>query len=316
MRRKVFYLGAIAVLVLASVNLGPSAYAADTSPPELLDWTLKTPSGDISNSDARFTVTFIISDDSTMDNPNLLLKSTSTSQLTAFADVKEVASSGKLKSFEATAVVKKGQSPRKWEWVLYPLRDSLGNTNNKFGPEEKFTRSITVWDSTYTFETSFCENGVQAFNKAALRFREFELNNPNSELFSVAKLKYNIADYPVSEVLCITKPEETRNKYSVATAADITTEIANLSIKVAELKAKQEAEAKAKLEAIQRAESEAKAKAEAEAKAAAELKAKQEAETAAKAAAAKKITITCVKGKTIKKVIAVKPKCPKGYKKK
>ena len=31
---------------------------------------------------------------------------------------------------------------------------------------------------------------------------------------------------------------------------------------------------------------------------------------------AKKITITCVKGKTVKKVTAVKPVCPKGYKKK
>ena len=64
----------------------------------------------------------------------------------------------------------------------------------------------------------------------------------------------------------------------------------------ADLKAKQEAEAKAA----------------AEAKVAADLLAKQEAET--KAAAAKKITITCVKGKLTKKVTAVKPKCPVGYK--
>jgi len=35
-----------------------------------------------------------------------------------------------------------------------------------------------------------------------------------------------------------------------------------------------------------------------------------------KPAAAKKITITCVKGKTIKKVTAIKPTCPVGYKKK
>jgi hypothetical protein len=34
------------------------------------------------------------------------------------------------------------------------------------------------------------------------------------------------------------------------------------------------------------------------------------------AAANKKITITCLKGKTVKKVTAVNPKCPKGYKKK
>ena len=36
----------------------------------------------------------------------------------------------------------------------------------------------------------------------------------------------------------------------------------------------------------------------------------------AKPALAKKTTITCVKGKLTKKVTAVKPTCPKGYKKK
>ena len=92
----------------------------------------------------------------------------------------------------------------------------------------------------------------------------------------------------------------------------------------AELKAKQEAEARAaaELKAKQEAEAKAKVEAEAEAKAAAELKAKQEAEAKAKseaeakAALSKKITITCAKGKLSKKVTAVKPKCPAGYKKK
>ena len=46
----------------------------------------------------------------------------------------------------------------------------------------------------------------------------------------------------------------------------------------------------------------------------ADLKAKQEAE--AKAAALKKTTITCLKGKLVNKVTAVKPACPKCYKKK
>ena len=65
-------------------------------------------------------------------------------------------------------------------------------------------------------------------------------------------------------------------------------------------------------EAKAKAAAELKAKQEAEARAAAELKAKQEAE--AKATATKKITITCTKGKLIKKVTTVKPKCPVGYK--
>ena len=109
----------------------------------------------------------------------------------------------------------------------------------------------------------------------------------------------------------------------------------------AELKAKQEADAKA---ASDKAAAELKAKQEADTKAAsdkaaAELKAKQdlEAKTAAEKlisdakieaariladaqakaqAATKKTTITCLKGKLIKKVTAVKPVCPAGYKKK
>ena len=103
----------------------------------------------------------------------------------------------------------------------------------------------------------------------------------------------------------------------------------------ADLKAKQEAEAKAaaELKAKQEAETKAaadlKATQEAETKAAADLKAKQEAEAkaaanklaaeklaAANLASLKKTTITCVKGKLTKKVTAVKPVCPAGYKKK
>jgi len=112
-------------------------------------------------------------------------------------------------------------------------------------------------------------------------------------------------------------------------------EAVKLAKAAAELKAKQEAveakaaaELKAKQEAEVKAAAELKAKQEAEAKAAAELKAKEEAEAlvaaelkakqeaAAKTAATKKTTITCVKGKLVKKVTAIKPKCTTGYKKK
>lgn len=90
----------------------------------------------------------------------------------------------------------------------------------------------------------------------------------------------------------------------------------------------QEIESKARIAADLKAKQEADQRAAAEANAAADLKAKQdvEAKTAAdkiaaeqlaksKAAASKKTTITCVKGKLSKKVTAVKPMCPSGYKK-
>ena len=84
---------------------------------------------------------------------------------------------------------------------------------------------------------------------------------------------------------------------------DFTNILAELSSKLAEI-----------------ANEETEKQAEAEAKAAGELKAKREAEAqaaaATKAAGLKKTTITCVKGKLTKKVNAIKPVCPTGYKKK
>lgn len=86
-----------------------------------------------------------------------------------------------------------------------------------------------------------------------------------------------------------------------------------------EIRKVDEAKAAAELKTKQEAEAEAKARAEAEeaaAKSAAELKAKQQADAKATATKSKKTTVTCVKGKLTKKVTAVKPVCPKGYKKK
>ncbi len=85
----------------------------------------------------------------------------------------------------------------------------------------------------------------------------------------------------------------------------------------ADRKAKKELEAKAiaDAQAEARAAAALKAQADAEAQAAAELKAKQVAEAKAKAVALRKTTIICTKGKLTKKVTAVKPKCPAGFKK-
>jgi hypothetical protein len=98
------------------------------------------------------------------------------------------------------------------------------------------------------------------------------------------------------------------------------------------VKAEADAKARADAEAKAKAEAEAKAKAEAEAKAKAEAEAKAKATptptpiatplatltptpTPSASPVVKKTTITCVKGKLVKKVTAINPKCPTGYKK-
>jgi hypothetical protein len=88
-----------------------------------------------------------------------------------------------------------------------------------------------------------------------------------------------------------------------------TTSSREAAIAEAQLKVRQDEQARALAEKI------------ASDRLAAELKSKQEAESkaardaAAKATSANRATITCVKGKTVRKLTAVKPVCPKGFRK-
>ena len=176
------------------------------------------------------------------------------------------------------------------------------------------------------------EESMQQPFSAQLRDYERFKKSPLSTFDSIESNGLQIANLGVldgKEVLISPKSRADIKKYlgdleSQARLAKEAMERVVAEKAAAELKAKQEAEAKAaaekaaaELKAKQEADAKAaadKAAADAAAKAAAELKAKQEAE--AKAAANKKKTITCIKGKKVKKVTAVNPKCPKGYKKK
>jgi septal ring factor EnvC (AmiA/AmiB activator) len=85
----------------------------------------------------------------------------------------------------------------------------------------------------------------------------------------------------------------------------------------AELKAKQESDAKAAAELKAKKDAEAKAAADkaAKEKVAADALAQQKPTAVSKPLAKKKL-ITCMKGTLTKKVSAIKPVCPKGFKKK
>lgn len=296
----------------------PQAMAADTSPPELVDWSLTVNKADISKTDAIVTVRFILSDDSAIALPSLLLKSLSSTQMTSFATVKELSRSGKLVSYEASAVIKFGQSPKVWEWVLYPLRDVLGNSSTSFGPGGTWRTQISLVDATFTDDILQCEGLVNNWNKQVEKFQLLESKYSGAQEIAIARLKFRMPIEALQVVNC--NNQDFRFKYVtnqgsssnlITAGVDLATIWANTANDVGQ---RTQRENEAKLAVADKAAAELKAKQEAEAKSAAELKAKQDAEP--KAAATKKTTITCVKGKLIKKVTAVKPKCPAGYKKK
>ena len=283
----------------------PVAFAADTSAPLLVDWTIQTINADISTSPKTVSVKFILSDDSKINEPKLLVKSLETTQLSSFAIVKEVAKSGKLVSYEATATLNVGQSPREWEWVLYPLTDEFGNTNNTFGPGTAWAGKFIVFDKTYTIvnynNIRICLSGLRAFNRALTRFFEVQKYDTNNVQFSVLKLKFSLPESIIDEKQCETDTERITRTYGPNQAVEFSDALGPIADAIDIKNAMAAAAAR-----------DAKDKAAAD-KVAADFLARQKA-AADKVAALKKTTITCVKGKLTKKVTAVKPKCPPGYK--
>ena len=310
--KRLFLTLVTAIVFLASSM--PTSLAADTAPPQLVDWALTLNKADISKTDATVTVRFILSDDSEIASPNLLLKSLSTTQMTSFATVKELSRSGKLVSFEASAIIKFGQSPKVWEWVLYPLRDALGNSSTSFGPGGTWRTQISVIDASFTDEVLKCEGLVKNWNKEVERFQSFEARYRGAQEFAIVRLGFRIPIELLRSEDCNSaafNQKYTRND-STLNLIPLWGDLANISANTANVVSQRVQDESLAKQSADKAAAELKAKQEAEAKAAAELKAKQDADV--RAAATKKTTITCTKSKLIKKVTAIKPKCPSGYK--
>ncbi|CAN2192878.1 hypothetical protein MCEMKE14_00569 [Candidatus Nanopelagicaceae bacterium] len=219
------------------------------------------------------------------------------------------------------------------------LKDEADRTKNintiNHGTSRLLLQSASLWSTTSTpFPCPEAYSGSSPWRTVC-------------DSVNLSGIRFNLTDSTFLEAATILKAKQ---EAAAKTAADKAA--ANSKAKqeadakaAAELKAQQEAEAKeakavmelkAKQEADAKAAAELKAKQEADAKAAADkavadLKAKKEADAKALldqlaavlkakqekiAAAKKKTTITCIKGKITKKVTAVKPVCPKGYKKK
>jgi hypothetical protein len=332
-------------LIISSTS---PAIAADNAPPQLVDWN-SGGGADITNSDGQVKANFILSDDSEIELPKLILKSLTTTQMTSFATVKVIQKSGKLTSYEATAVVQKGQAARTWEWILYPLGDSLGNRSTIFGPGANWNGTVAIYNSEYTGETASCERAVTSWNTQIERLEAAEKKFFGYEDFSVLRLKFYPPIIKVDQTFCATKPVDlatvlglansatglgvdlsevldrvTAKRQEAADNAASNPRIAAAKIKYSELNSeidrlikqypskKSEIELyKKKMAIFERIDQVNVTNVELNL---AGIESKLVAMRSVYGKIAR--TITCTKGKLTKKVTDVNPKCPAGYKKK
>lgn len=332
----------------------PMARASDTKPPLLVDWNLIHRQVGISDSDAILAVKFILNDESPIELPRLLLRSKTTSQITEFANVTLLASSGNLYSYEAKSVIKKGQAPRSWEWILYPLRDVLGNQNSKFGPGDAWPAEVLVTDLVYTNLIANCERSLPQLNSTIERILTLEKDYPTyKEEVELIRFKYQIPATILTSEYCLTPKGQENNFYLVMDAISVLSEkIAQLEEKrlakeqeVASVKKKSELleNARELLSLSQKLENQLKSDEVTRWLKPLQTKIQQYIrdlsdftavnlglfegriftlnaeflkleESARTPISSKSRTITCVKGKAIKRVTGTNPKCPSGYK--
>ena len=133
-----------------AMPIAPSAFAADTNAPVLLDWRLIDLKTDISNGDGILRIQFSVSDESDISDPLSNVGSTTTTQQTGFAFPKLISKVGNVSTYSAEATVKYGQAPGLWRWLFFPLRDALGNSSQGFGPSGSWPINVWVYDKEFT----------------------------------------------------------------------------------------------------------------------------------------------------------------------
>jgi hypothetical protein len=133
-----------------ALSITPSAFAADTNAPVLVDWKLIDLETDISNGNGVLRIQFSVSDESNIAEPLSNVGSTTTTQQTSFAFPKLISKVGNISTYSAEAIVKFGQAPGLWRWLFFPMRDVVGNSSQGFGPGGSWHINVWVYDNDFT----------------------------------------------------------------------------------------------------------------------------------------------------------------------
>jgi hypothetical protein len=254
----------------------PIALAADTKAPELIGWKIIDSSVDITNSPGRLRVEFSIFDESGISAPSVQLKSVTTTQSISLFPT--LANKiGNLSYFTSEIQIKVGQAPGLWKYFLYLPRDEFGNYDINFTLMPNWPVEVWVYDKDFKEVDRIAQE--QAAQKIILE-KEKEQQRENEKAESVALLV---------RILLL------RQKYD------------DPKLPLTEFMRELEASRKSKDEPYAK-ETRAKISTQVDSL---EQKLIKESNVKAKAT-----TITCIKGKLAKKVTAVNPKCPAGYRKK
>ena len=285
-------------ILVAVLNIVP-AQAADTQAPVLVDWKLIDNSTDISAGDGTLRIQFSISDDSSIEMPITSLSSQTSTQQSGLVFPVLISKVGNISTYTAEAKINFGKAPGLWKWLIVPLRDNLGNTTMGFGPGGNWPVDVWVFDKDFTEAKHNAEMAKaaadllvkqQAEAKAAAE-KEAKAKAAAAEKAEQDKRAKDLADKAMSQVNA--KFEYLKSKYPLVQLRVFQGTVDRFNLVW-----------NAGLDSLGNFDLATNA---------------ENLMSQFKVFEAKnplRSTITCLKGKTVRKVTAVSPKCPAGYKKK
>jgi hypothetical protein len=295
--------------LLSAIILGvtPNSFAADTQPPVLISWKLLDTKADISSGDATLRAEFSVSDESTFIGTRSHLISRSTTQMSDVNYPVLISKVGNVSTWLAEVKIKFGKAPGVWTWVLWPLEDNFGNLTPQ-GPGGNWPVNVWIYDKEFTEVKQIAEVKAAADAKAIADKAAADAKAIADKAAADAKAIANRKEQgiwasplisgsvPISSNGIPTQVRSTSNL--PVFAYNSTNDVCVYENGIIKTKTS----GRCVISFSQEGNSEFKP--------ASNLIL----DFTIAAAATKKTTITCVKGKLTKKVTAVKPKCPTGYK--
>ena len=284
--------------LLSAIILGvtPNSFAADTQPPVLISWKLLDTKADISSGDATLRAEFSVSDESTFIGTRSHLISRSTTQMSDVNYPVLISKVGNVSTWLAEVKIKFGKAPGVWTWVLWPLEDNFGNLTPQ-GPGGNWPVNVWIYDKEFTEVKQIAEVKAAADAKAiadkAAADAKAIANRKEQGIWASPLISGSV---PISSNGIPTQVRSTSNL--PVFAYNSTNDVCVYENGIIKTKTS----GRCVISFSQEGNSEFKP--------ASNLIL----DFTIAAAATKKTTITCVKGKLTKKVTAVKPKCPTGYK--
>ena len=283
--------------LLSAIILGvtPNSFAADTQPPVLISWKLLDTKADISSGDATLRAEFSVSDESTFIGTRSHLISRSTTQMSDVNYPVLISKVGNVSTWLAEVKIKFGKAPGVWTWVLWPLEDNFGNLTPQ-GPGGNWPVNVWIYDKEFTEVKQIAEVKAAADAKAiadkAAADAKAIANRKEQGIWASPLISGSV---PISSNGIPTQVRSTSNL--PVFAYNSTNDVCVYENGIIKTKTS----GRCVIAFSQEGNSEFKP-------------ASNLILDFTIAASAKKITITCVKGKLSKKVTGVKPKCPAGYK--